>query len=303
MPVPGAPPRLIPLWGGGISGTPAHPRGRAHHRRTANGALSQRDDEPRDPPPRRAADRLLRRGGPRARRSLDRPGHRRPRHEPLDGHLGHAPRAHDHHGRVRRSDRRARPRPPEHRRIHDLRAHRGPVHPAGAVGGPHDLPEDRQLPSAHAAVLPRREPAGDHLDPRARRHHARRDAGGHGTGAPAHRRVPRRRRHVVHPLPRTRPRAHPAQPPRVRPRARQARRAARDRHRLAGVAMGAGVRARARRCGAGAAFLQPAVHHAQRLPDRHARQADRRFSRRDDLGAVPPPARGRWRWTRRARIR
>ena len=115
-----------------------------------------------------------------------------PGHEPLDGRLGHAPRA-----RPRRSSICAfaitaialfETTVPG---LHGARTRRRPVHPAGPVGRAHDLSEDGQLAPAHPAVLARRLAAGDHLDRRAGRHHLRRDAGRHGAGAAADRRDPR----------------------------------------------------------------------------------------------------------------
>ena len=88
-------------------------------------------------------------------------------------------RARDHRARARRDDRAG---------LHGARPHRRPVHASRAVGRAHDLPEDGQLPPAHAALLVRRVAAGDHLDRRAGRHHPRRDAGRHGAGAAADRR-------------------------------------------------------------------------------------------------------------------
>ena len=83
----------IPWTGGRLPGCSSHPRRRADHRRAADRPLPERHDEPRDPAAHRVRHRLVRRGRTRARGDLDRPGDRRPGHEPLDGRLGHAARA------------------------------------------------------------------------------------------------------------------------------------------------------------------------------------------------------------------
>ena len=170
--------------GGRLPRTPQNPGRRAHHRRSADGTLPQRHDQPRRAAAHRARHRVVWRGRSGAGGHERGAGRRGPRDEPVDGPMGHAARPHDHAPHLCRRDHRDRPARGPAPGLHGAGTHRRPLDSPGAVGRPHHLPQDGQLVAADAAVLSGRLTAGDHLGARAGDHHPGRHPGGHGPGAP-----------------------------------------------------------------------------------------------------------------------